>query len=808
MRLIIALIFLSVSISFYGQESSERARIYGSVYDAETNQPLQFATVTLENIKTKNFTGGITNKRGRFDFDVPPGKYKFTIEFLSFKPFKIKLVNIDQEIDFGMIALSPDSEKLSEVEITSGKNIMEYKYDRKIYYALKDIGNLGGNAITVLENTPTIRMDEQGNINIRGSRAIILVNGKPFGGEDATGDVLSLIPSNTINRIEIYSPSAKYDANGGGGIVNIILKKGKGFGFSGTVEIHGGLPDNDGISSFINYKSDKVNVYSTASFNHTIKIKDSKIEQEYFNTHNNPAGNMEQSRDDNRQKNSFLFNIGSDFSIDDKNTITTSILYSMSNKNYDSDLLFKDFNTSGNLYRTTERDISDNTDNNNFEALINYVTVFNKDDHNLSLIFKYNALNSDNYTDILNTIHSESSEIQQSNKIQNLSTYLFQADYKIPFKNNRMLETGIKGNFRRFSNNFEFTKLNPITLVYEPISGFKNNILYDEDVLAAYLKYSKYYEKINFAIGLRAEKTFTHIEEINTSEKNNNDYFDLFPSVNIGYSFENEGILTFNYTRYIDRPDVAQLNPFTSIADNRFILTGNPYLLPSYTHYLLLEYYKEIKKISLTTALFYSGSTDYIRYIIENSGDQNSDNFDIYLRKPVNDGNLDQYGFDVSLTYIASKNFRLRGYVSPYYYVISNTTNNIYDYKDYVIYANIVGDYRFNNGLKFQLNYTYQSPKKTAVTTLKEIQFLNASVSMNLMNKKATLTFRANDLLQTRTYDYESFEADTFTHKNWRFDSQYLISFLYRFNKASKHNSHNRSKEIDKEVFELDEDIK
>jgi len=808
MRLITAFLFLFIVTSSYGQESPENVSIYGSVYDAETNAPLQYATVTLQNIKTKNFTGGITNKKGRFEFSIPPGKYKFSVEFISFNPFVIKELDINQDIDFGMIALSQSSEKLNEVEVSAGKSVMSYKYDKKIYYSSKDIGNSGGSAITVLENTPTVRVDEEGGINIRGNKAMILVNGKPFGGEDATGDVLSLIPSNTINRIEIYSPSAKYDANSGGGIVNIILKKGKGLGFKGTMEVHGGLPGNDGVSSFINYKSDKINVYSTVSFNHTIKIKNADMEQEYFNTHNNPAGNMEQNRKDDRQKNSFLFNIGSDFAIDDKNTVSTSILYSTSNKNYDSDIFFEDFNNSGSLIQTTNRDISDNTDDNNLEALINYTTVFDDDDHKLSFNLKYNGLNSENNADILNTVAPNDVSKQNSNKDQKLSTYLFQGDYQIPFEKNRLLETGFKTKVRKFSNNFLYSILNPDTQNFESVEGFANDILYDEYILAAYLKYSKYYEDLNFSLAVRSEKTYTQIQELNIDSNDKNDYLDFFPSLNIGYTLKDEGILTFNYSRFIERPEIAQLNPFTSIADNRFILSGNPYLKPSYTNYFILEYYKEIKKISLTTALFYSGSTDYIRYIIENSGEQNSDNFDIYLRRPVNDGNLDQYGFDVSLTYIAGKHLRLRGYVSPYYYVIRNTFENIYDNEDYVIYANLVGDYRFSNGLKFQLNYTYQSPKKTAVTTLKAIQFLNATVSMDLLKKKATLTFRANDILQTRTYDYESFEANTFTHKNWRFDSQFLISFMYRFNKASKRNSHNRSKDIDKEVFELDEDIK
>ncbi len=809
MRFLIVYILFFFSISLIGQQTHTQANIIGFVYDADSDQPLPYATITLQNLNSNNFSGGVTNNKGSFDIDISPGKYKLTVEFLSFKPFVINVLNIDQDIDIGQIELNQNYENLDEVELNTGKNIVDYKFDKKIYYASKDIANIGGNAVTVLENTPSVRLDDTGNINIRGNKAIILVNGKPFGGQEGNSDILSLIPSNSISKIEIISPSAKYDAEGGGGIVNIILKKGQGQGYTGTLEIHGGIPGNDGISSFINYKTDKINVYSTASFNHSIKIKNSQLDQDYYNSVGTPSGFLDEKREDERQKNSFLFNIGSDFTIDKKNMITTSVLYSLANKNYNTNLLLKDFDANDDLTQTNNRNVLDNTDEHFFEGLLNYTTQFIKENHQLSLDLKYFTSHSDNITDIFNNITIPTNDLskQQSTKLQHLVTYLFNIDYQLPITNNGLLETGFRINDRRYTNNFQYSSLNPNTLSYEPVSGYKNDLDYGENIIAFYGKFSKHYNNFNYSLGLRTEYTNTKIYELNIEESKNN-YTDFFPSLNLGYTLKDESLLSFNYTRIIDRPKVAELNPFTSVADERFILTGNPYLNPFYTNFFVLEYYKEFNKFNFSTALFYSGSIDQIRYIIDNTGEQTPDNFDIFVRKPINDGDLNQYGLDFNFTYTPTNQLRFRWYVSPYYFDLSNTLDNAYDYDDFLIYSNLVGDYKFSNGLKFQLNYTIQSPKKTAITELKTIQFLNASISKDLFKKKATLTFRANDILNTRTYDFESFEANTYTHKNWRFDSQYLLSFTYRFNKASRRNSHNRSKDADKEIFEIDEDIK
>ncbi len=806
MKKIISILFLLLSFSFYAQQSSLQQNIIGTIIDAETKLPLPYATITFYCEKENVFSGGISDDNGKFNINISPGTYKVSFEFLSFQPKIINSLVVNKDLNLGQIVLDSGIENLNEVEVTVSQKLVEYKFNKKIYNSSKDIANIGGNAITVLENTPSVRVDDEGGIYIRGSSVLVLVNGKPFGGQENNIDILSMIPANSISNVEIITQSVKYDAKSGG-IINIVLKKGKMQGYSGTIEVHGGIPDNDGVSSFINYKSDKINVFSTASFNHHDRIRNFDIRQTYFKNENNPTGFLEQSQEDNRQKNSFLFSFGSDFYLDKKNTITTSILYTLSNKNFDSNLNYNDFNASHDPIQITNRDVWDNTDESIFEALINYTKSFDSENHKLSFDIQYDKKNSDNITDILNISSLNSFDItqQQSTKYQNLDNYLTQVDYQFPIKETGLVETGIKANFRKYYNDFSANTIDDIEKHLIPIEGYQNEITYDENIYSAYVNFSKELEKFNFTLGLRTELTKTQIKEESTEIDNRDTYTDFLPSVSIGYYFEELSSLSFYYSRYIERPPVHLLNPFVSFSNNRLISTGNPYLKPVYSNNFILEYYKDFGKINITSALFYTGEKDQISRVLSNSGKQTADGHDIFVRKPINNGNRDQYGFDLNIIYMPTKFIRLNAYINPYYFNLHNTNDNAYDYNDFMVYGYIQTNLKLPKSFNFKITYLYQTPKKTALTKIGSIQYINATLSKNLWDNKATLTLKANDLFNLKEITYTSNEDNTFTEGNWVYDSQYLLSFTYRFNKAKRRDSHNRTKDIDNDIFEKEE---
>ncbi|MDZ7615135.1 MAG: outer membrane beta-barrel protein [Flavobacteriaceae bacterium] len=209
----------------------------------------------------------------------------------------------------------------------------------------------------------------------------------------------------------------------------------------------------------------------------------------------------------------------------------------------------------------------------------------------------------------------------------------------------------------------------------------------------------------------------------------------------------------------------------------------------------------------MNTALFASMDEDQILTVLENTGNQTADGYDIYARKPVNNGDMNQYGVEIDLVYNPVNALRLRALLSPYYFEIINTTNAAYDTEDFVLYGNAIADYKFLETWKFQINYTYQSPKTTGLTELKAIQFVNLALSKDLFKSKASLTFTAKDVFSSRKIYYESMEAGIQTNSYAFFDPQLLLSFSYRFNGAAKRNSKNRSGEVNKNIFELDDNL-
>lgn len=806
MKLLFALFFSLVSLNIISQEANERLNITGTVRDAQTHKPLQFITVTLRDINTQEIIGNITNKEGYFYISAPKSKYYCLVGSLSFKPFIIQTLEVNQDIDLGTIELDQDIVNLDEVEIIAEAILFDYKFGKKVYNASKDISNVGGNAITVLENTPTVRVDGQGNIYIRSNKAAVLVNGKPYGGLKSNADILSLMPASSISGVEIINQSAKFDAEGGGGIINIILKKKINEGYNGTVEAHVGTPGNDGVSTFINYKNEKINIFSTASFNHNVINKDTDIKQIFLDQDQNPTGNFAETRVDYRQRNSVLFNLGSDFYIDKKNTITTSLLYSNTNKNYDSELFLDDFIPIGNLIKSSTRNVDDNSDETYFETFLNYTSKFNKEGHQLSANINYNKNTAINNTNILNTETFPGADTSKQKYVKDefVDHYIFQLDYTLPFENNAKLDLGHKSSFRIYENDFTISNFNSATQLFEPIDVFSDYVNYTENIYAFYADFSKESEKFNYALGLRTEISRTVITKDNKQDVFTNNYNDLFPSISLSYNFEKNNSLQFYYTRFINRPEISQLNPFNSFTDERFIIIGNPLLNPSYGNYINLEYYHKLSKLTMNSALFYSNTTDNILEVLEKTGSQTADGFDIYKRLPINNGILNQAGLELILTYFAIKKFRLSGSITPFYAQLLDTKENQYDYKDFRWYSQLSASYKFNNTFRMKIDYAYQSAIKTAITKFDVYQYANVTASQDLFQGKSTLTFKIEDVFNDRQGRYSSLEANTITKRTTVFQTRYLLTFSYRFNKnLSKGNSHNRSKDLDKNIFEI-----
>ena len=806
LRTLFYIVLLLTSVSIFSQETtSDKVLISGNVIDSILKQPIEFATISFRN--NADLLGTTSDRKGHFQFQIEPGSYIIKIEFLSYKPIELKK-DLISDTDLGTIMLSPSVEELEEIKLVTQKDLVEYYVDKKIYNAAKDIANYGGNALDVLNHTPAVRVDSDGNISLRGSSATVLIDGKPVLGLDDGTNVLSTIPSNTIEKVEIITRSAKYSASGGGGILNIITKKKKGNeGLNGSLDAHIGIPENNGFSTFLNENTDKINIFSTISFNNGKRIKRTHIDQTYFNDQNDITGLFNESIRDDNQKNSFLFNIGSDFYLNSKNTLTTSLLINTNNKDYDTKIDLNDYDASGNLMQHRLRNSSDGDDVSKIETFLNYTSKFNEEGHQLSFDFKYDNTISDDDATIREHIitPTENTITQKIAKDQDLDNFLFQLDYKLPLSEKTTLELGQKTTFQFYKNNYKVNQFDPLLQDFITIAGYTDAVNYDEKVYAFYGQFGANYEKFSYTLGLRAEISNMKIGT-NTTNTITKKYTDIFPSASIGYEFENGSYLSANYSRGIDRPQITQINPFISLNDERFQSVGNPDLNPYYSDYFEALYDISFEKLSIASSIFLNNSKNHYLTVIQSIG-TNDEGSELYRRIPINSGDKNILGWDLDLTYKPIEWLRLRSYVSPYRLEIKNTIDNLYDYKSTVLYVEGSMLLSFKNGLRFQVTDKYQSPVENRLTKMKAVNAVDATLSKDILDKKATIALKGVDIFNSKWFKYDSQEAGTHTLRNARYDRQFTLSFTYRFNQKRR-NSKDRSLDINKDNLEDRQDEK
>lgn len=762
----------------------------GKVLESDTNQPLEYATISIIKKGEDKIIGTTTDKNGFFKIDIEAGVYDIKIDFLSFETYKIQSKILTKDFDLGSIVLKINN-KLDEVEVIADKQLMEFKINKRIYNAAADIANKGGNALDVLSNTPSVRVGAEGNINVRASEATILIDGKPQFNIDNNIDILKALPASQIDKIEIISRSAKYSAEGSGAILNIITKKKINIGLSGSFELHTGVPDNHGFSTFLSKNFGKVNLYTTISYVNEHRIKLTDVDQ--------PLLDLFQDIGEDRFRNTYLLNFGSDFYLNDKSTLSTSVLINSNNKNNNFEIVEKDF------LRNT-RDFDDIL---KIEGSIGYVVKLDTIGQKLSVDLKYETTDSETIDDIFEdpTALSFTDILQESIKDQQLNNFLAQLDYILPFNMNKNIEMGYRSTFRNYKNTYKVEEFNEPLNAYEVINDLDDTFEYKENIHAFYVSYNATYEHFSFMLGLRSEMSNITIIEKNKNINNKKNYTDIFPSVSMAYEISDKSFLSLNYNRSIDRPSVPQINPFITFADQRFQSIGNKDLNPFYTNYFELLFDQRFEKVSFATSLFLNYQKDHFLPVIQNTGLFTTNGDEVFRRINLNSGNLNLIGLDLDITYKPFNGLRINGYVSPYKLEITEALDPIYNSKNTVWYAegNILVTLPKN--IKLSFAHIFQSPMEYSITKLNEVNFSNITISKDLFKNNATLTFRAIDIFKSKRFLYESVEANTQTFYDVFYKNQFNLTFSYRFNQKNK-SKNDRRKDINKDELEDKQDKK
>lgn len=783
-----------VSFSQKKANSLPLVSVSGKVIDIETKQALEYATLIFTPVNGKKITGDITDKNGQFNINVVKGTYNITVEFISFKQKKISNKIINSNTDLGTILLEISAESLDEVEIIAKKSTVDIRLDKKIYNVGSDMTVKGGTASDVLDNVPSVTVDVEGNVSLRGNANVrILVNGKPSGlvGLSST-DALRQLPADAIEKVEVItSPSARYDAEGTAGILNIILRKGKAQGLNGSITSTAGNPDYFGGSANFNYRTKKLNFFTNTSYNYRKSPGNSFNNVTYFNELGEISSYRNDDRKYDRKNNRFNTLFGFEYFLTDKSSITASAIYRDSKDKNLSTNISSELDNNQLLTLLNERIEDEDETDNTIEYSLNFTQDFKSEGHKLILDFQYGESTENNSSlitdnDVYPTFNAYNPERIATN--EDSKDVLFQGDYVLPIGEDAQFEFGFKADLNKlysdylvedYAGNNQFIKN----------QDFSNTLDFQENIYAVYTQYGKKINKFSYLLGLRVEKTDLKIDLVGSTENFDKKYSQLFPTVNLGYEFTDTESLTLGYSRRLRRPRSWFLNPFESRLSETYIRTGNIDLDPTYTNSFDLGYLNRWKKITLNTSIYYQHSINNFEFAqIEDMREINNTQTLVIIRKPINLSSQDRYGFELTTNYNPFKWWRISNNFNFFKFVTNGSFDGVsYDSNDISWFNRLNSRISLPGKIDWQTIAMYRGPQERALSKREGILSVNLAFSRDILKEKGTLSLNVNDLLNSRKRKSTDYTQTTTTigEFQWR-ERQILLNFTYRFNQKKK----------------------
>lgn len=813
---LIALIFVSIKLTAQrpqGTRTREPIKITGTVLDSDSGQPLEYATLVLKSVRNPDrVTGGLTDIDGKFEVEITPGRYIVSVEYISFIPFKLEEQEYQTSTNLGTIKLKLDVEQLAEVEVIGEKTSVEVRLDKKIYNVGKDLTNSGATISDALDNIPSVTVDVDGAIALRGNGNVrILINGRPsalagFGSTDA----LRQLPADAIEKVEVItSPSARYDAEGTAGILNIVLKKEKTRGFNGTINTTVGYPDAFSITPNLNLRTDRFNIFTTIGYRYRKGPGNALFDNTYFN---GAFDRVLEERGIDRSNSGFNANLGIEYFLTETSSLTASAFGRL---NDGEDI------TENNTIRFIATDIDSRTfrreveveDEKSYQLSLNYNNDFNDKGHKLTADFQYSYDEEIKPTTIIenNTFPNNDAVASENiNEIEEQNEVLLQVDYVLPM-GEAQFEAGYRGNFEESDTDFALEELNLATGIFEPNLGLTNRFVFNQNVNALYSQYGNKFGNFSFLLGMRLENTqlkgkvtgvdVATLQEILGSEIDldfDKNYLGLFPTINLIYELAENENLTLGYNRRINRPRGRYINPFPSRSSRTNVFQGNPDLDPAFANAYDLGYLKRWGKLTLTSSVYYQKETNSFERIQEETGELTSDGIAIIRSLPINLSTNERIGAEMGILYNAFKWWRINGSFNFFQFNSNGFYNGVdFGAKNTSWFSRFSSKVTLPGKIDWQTNAYYRGPTENAQTRNEGIFSLNLAFSKDILKDKGTIAFNVSDLLNSRKR--MSFtETPFFTSESefqWRV-RQFNLSFVYRINQK-KQNTRNRQRQDD-----------
>ena len=785
-----------------GRPDGERPKIgvvFGEVQDLQSGAPIEFATISLLAFdEDKVITGGVTDSKGRFRItEIPVGRFRAQIGFMGYTSATVDDIRLTPrggiEQDLGTIRLEPNVQALEAAEIVEQRSTLEMMIDRKVFRVGDDLNSAGANATELLRNVPSVDVDIDGNLSLRGSGNVtILIDGRPSGlVGSGTQSLLEQIPASSIDRVEIItSPTAKYDPEGVAGILNIILKKDKLEGKHGQVSVTWGSDENHSGSVNGNVRGQKLNFSFNAGWNERNNFRwgDSERLQafggELGGAYDSLSTLLSNSYADN-ESHSWNVRAGLDWMPSSKTTWSLGVRTNQSGNSGVEDVVNLETWSTDAVGGFTRYGLS-SRDNASTDLDLGYEHKYGER-HTLQAFARWSQREGVSHDSLWQDLPSavlDSAYLSNANLNDGGNwNATVQADYEKPLDHDGKLEIGYKTILRESNEDQRFWQRDSARTPFEQAYDFR----YREDIHAAYATWGRKYGAWGVQVGGRGEVVYTTaelqgdsadlaaaVEQLGGDEALFvNDYVSFYPSANLSYTVDDRNQWVLSYNRRVNRPRGRQVNPFVDNADPRNLRYGNPFLRPEYTDGLEFGHQLTTKAVTLTTSLFYKTTRDVIRRYIEVA------ETGVAYRTYVNLARQSNSGLEVVAMWRKGRTLQVRLNGSVYYQSTDGSNlapdlgnNGFQGNAGYQVSALVKG------GWKVQLDGRYRAPAEYPQGTFAGYVSHSAAVNRDFYDGKLRASVRVSDIFDQRQWSYTSEGSDFFQDGTFKRQSRFVYASL------------------------------
>jgi len=786
----VSIILMVLTNSFAQPQSNiDKARtgiISGIVKDSQSENVVEYASVMAFSSDNKKMLGGtITDEFGKFVINnLPFGKYFIEVKFIGYTKLRQSNISLNQknsQIFIGVLKLKLSAEELDEVNVVADRTQIQYKLDKKVINVGQDVTSTGGSAVDVLEKSPSVQTDIDGNVTLRGSSSFtVFIDGKP---SVLTGsDALQQIPASEIKSIEIMTnPSAKYDPDGVAGIINVVMNKNKLSGVSGVVNLTAGLNNKYKGDFLLNYRSKKINWFVSGNYRDYDFLGNLQLEREtYLPT---DTSYLIAGGDRNMNRSGYSVKTGFDWNISDAQSLTFSAAYGgfefgrLANSNYDN---YTSSNPTHQYYNALD---NFSVKGPYYSGDLSYRYDFKKKGHNLQAQVVYSNRDRDEGTDFEQyDIDADGNRLDNvptaynNNTISHENNLRVKLDYSLPLGKDRKFEAGYQSRFSHSDYNYTYQNLTNGAWVEDSTQA--NLAEFDRNIHSLYATYSDKILGFGVQAGLRGEYTDRDFHSLSTGDEAIVKRPDFFPSMHISRDLGSGFEMQAGYSRRIRRPRDRHLDPFHAHSDQFSVRTGNPYLEPEYTDSYELNFIKNLGFSSLSLETYYRYGTNKMTRVQSLMSDGR------ILMTMDNLNNDKAFGAELAANMVLSKSIMIMASTNFYNYKLEGNV----DGQDEVAESNnldarLNATFKLRTNTRFQVNAFYMGPSASIQGTREAFIFTNAAVKQSFLKNKLNLTLSVRDPFGTMHHKFTSTSDNFYSYVDFNREAHVVeFSVNYRIN--------------------------